>query len=387
MTRQARESRSRVRGAIYVWTEPHDEMGANAGYHALVSLAENLQLTNDSRNASLVVATFGAQSVLDELVHDVAAALAIGPVLVLPTEVHGLAARIVDFAVESAAGEPNAVAKALVGEAERGDAENIIAWRRGRRWVRRYDRLALPAADPDNLPLQTNGVYLITGGLGGIGLTLGRWLARQCSARLLLTGRSALPPRAEWDRALQEHDGDSAIRRAITAVRDIEAAGGEVIVARADAADSDQMERAIELARSRWGEIDGVIHAAGIAGNGRLAFLKSPADVDAVLSPKTDGLAVLTRLLGARPLDFVVLMSSINAVLGSPGACDYSAGNAVLDAFVDSVERPASWRNVIVFDWAAWREVGMAANLVVPEGRRALWQENLRSGNPLVRRN
>jgi phthiocerol/phenolphthiocerol synthesis type-I polyketide synthase E len=382
MTRHARESRSALRAAVYVWTEPFDLMsGASAGYHALVSLAENLQ-PDDGRNASLIVATFGAQSVLDEPVRDVSAALAIGPVLVLPTEAHGLDAKIVDFAAESAAGEPAAVAKALVGEAGRGDAENIVAWRRGRRWLRRYDRLALPAADPDDLPLRTKGVYLITGGLGGIGLTLGRWLARQCSARLLLTGRTALPPRAEWDRVLQDDGEDSAIGRAIRAVRNIETTGGEVIVARADAADCDQMERAIASARSRWGEIDGVIHAAGVAGNGRLAFLKSHADVDSVLSPKTAGLAVLTRLLGARPLDFVVLMSSINAVLGSPGACDYSAANAVLDAFVDSVERPAAWRNVIAFDWAAWREVGMAANLVVPDSRRALWEENLRSGIP-----
>ena len=101
-----------------------------------------------------------------------------------------------------------------------------------------------------------------------------------------------------------------------------------------------------------------------------------------VFSPKMNGLAVLTQLLGTRPLDFVVLMSSINAVLGAPGACDYSAGNAVLDAFADSDQRPESWRNVIAFDWAAWRDVGMAANLVVAESQRALWQENVRLGIP-----
>jgi phthiocerol/phenolphthiocerol synthesis type-I polyketide synthase E len=383
VARQAQTRQSSVQGAIYVWTEtPGQIMGAEAGYHALVSLAESLQRMSDAQDVSLIVATFGAQSVLDEPVNDLTSALAVGPVLVLPIEAPGLSARLVDFEAEFAIDGHTAVADALVGEAARRDAENIVAWRGGRRWVRRYDQLALPAPDPSELPLKPRGVYLITGGLGGIGLTLAEWLAEQCSARLLLTARTGLPPRAEWDRVLEEQAPDSAIPRVITAVRDIEAAGGEVIVARADAADRDQMERAIELARSRWGEIDGVIHSAGIAGNGRFAFLKSPAELEPVLSAKTDGLVVLTRLLGARPLDFVVLMSSISSVLGGAGNCDYAAANAVLDAFVDSRDRPAPWRNVISISWEKWRDVGMAVNFVTAEPLRARWQEIIKLGIP-----
>ena len=297
---------------------------------------------------------------LDEPVRDLDASLALGPVLVLPTETPGLGARLVDFAAGSDAQTSTAIARALIDEAGRSDAENLVAWRGGRRWLRRYETLVLPDEDPGALPVKSNGVYLITGGLGGIGLTLAKWLGQSCSARLLLTGRTALPERADWDHALREQARDSAICRAILAVRDIEAAGAEVIVARADVADSEQMAAAIGLARSRWGEIDGVIHAAGIAGNGRFAMLKSPGEVEAVLSPKVKGLATLTQLLGDRPLDFFILMSSINAVVGAPGACDYAAGSAVLDAFVDS-KHPAGWRNVIAIDWAAWRDVGMAA--------------------------
>jgi phthiocerol/phenolphthiocerol synthesis type-I polyketide synthase E len=382
MTRQLQARRCRVRGAIYIWDAADLGGGAAACYSALVSLADSLQLTNDGRSASLVVATFGAQSVIDEPVRDVTASLALGPVLVLPTEVPGLSTRLVDFEAARANGAPLTVAKALVGELGRDDTENIVAWRGARRWVRRYDRLVLPPAGPGDLPVKVNGVYLITGGLGGIGLTLAKWLAQSCSARLLLTGRTALPRREDWDRVVADQSQASAVCRAIAAVRDIEAAGGDVIVARADVANTEQMQVAIATARGAWGEIDGVVHAAGIAGNGRLAVLKSLADAEDVFSPKVNGLAVLTQVLGARPLDFVVLMSSINAVLGAPGACDYAAGNAVLDAFVDSDQRPESWRNVIAVDWAAWRDVGMAANLVVAESRRALWQESVRLGIP-----
>ena len=235
IARHTQARQGSVRGAIYLWTEAHE--GVKAGYHALISLAESLQLMSGGQDVSLVVATFGAQSVIDEPVLDVTAALALGPVLVLPNEAPGLSARVVDFEPEFAIDGQTDVADALIGEAEKGDTENIIAWRGGRRWVRRYDRLALPAADRGELPLKQRGVYLITGGLGSIGLTLADWLAHQCSARLLLTGRSTLPPRANWNSVLEEQ-APAAIYRVIKSIRDIEASGGEVIVAQADVADT-----------------------------------------------------------------------------------------------------------------------------------------------------
>jgi acyl carrier protein len=125
-----------------------------------------------------------------------------------------------------------------------------------------------------------------------------------------------------------------------------------------------------------------VIHAAGVPGSGRLAFMKKPIEVQTVLAPKIDGLAVLVRLLRDTPLDFVVLVSSINSVLGAPGLCDYSSANAVLDAFVESGTCPAAWRQVVAMDWGPWRDVGMAARLVVPEPQRKAREAFLRSAIP-----
>jgi hypothetical protein len=98
-----------------------------------------------------------------------------------------------------------------------------------------------------------------------------------------------------------------------------------------------------------------------------------------VLAPKVDGLAVLVRLLGDAPLDLVALLGSISAVAGSPGQCDYAAANAALDAFVEAEARPAAWRRVVAVDYAAWRDVGMAARTVVAAARREAWEEHLRS--------
>jgi phthiocerol/phenolphthiocerol synthesis type-I polyketide synthase E len=232
------------------------------------------------------------------------------------------------------------------------------------------------------LPLKPRGVYLITGGLGGIGLKLAKWLAITTSARLLLTARRALPSRADWDQYLLEHKVEDRNSIAIYAIREIEQAGGEVVIAAADAADERAMAKAINCSRDKWGPLNGLIHAAGIAGSGRVALLKDAAEVHAVMAPKVDGLKVLVRLLGDNPLDFVALMSSIGAIVGAPGIAEYAAANAVLDAFPDSALRPAAWRGVVAINWGAWRDVGMAANLVVAEPQRSEWKTYLRLSIP-----
>jgi acyl transferase domain-containing protein len=369
------DNRSPVAGAIMLWGVT-DMASAKtvltaSSYNALVALAEGLEVSARGSPIHIVAASAGAQSVLDEPVFWPKAALAFGPVLVLPTEVPGLRMRSVDLELREGSLNIDVAARELVEEAASLDTEGFVARRAGRRWVRRFERLDLPAADAAALPLKSHGVYLITGGLGGIGLKLAGWLATVASARLLLTARTPLPPRANWDALLAQGGAGDRNAAAILAIREIELAGGEVITAAADAADFSAMQGAIKEARTRWGEIDGVIHSAGVPGNGRVAFLKDPQDFHAVVAPKIEGLQVLVQLLGDKRLDFVALMSSANALLGAPGACDYAAANAVLDAFAESRVRPAAWRKVIAFDWGAWREVGMAAKHAASKMQRA----------------
>jgi hypothetical protein len=128
------------------------------------------------------------------------------------------------------------------------------------------------------------------------------------------------------------------------------------------------------------GGLDGVIHAAGIPGNGRIAVLQDEREIRSVLAPKMGGLGVLMQLLGDRELDFVALMSSISSVIGSPGTCGYAAANATFDSFVESATRTPAWKQVVAVNWAAWRETGMAANLLVPERVRAARDAFLRAG-------
>jgi NAD(P)-dependent dehydrogenase (short-subunit alcohol dehydrogenase family) len=380
VVRRLRGAGVALRGAAHLWLAEAPLGDAVAvGYHALVALATALE-PSPSAPVRVVVATEGGASVLDELVRRPEAALALGPVLTLPTELPGLRMRAVDLRIGGGGPALEAAARELVAELAAEDGEDVVARRAGRRWVRRVEKVIAPPPAPGALPLRKEGVYLVTGGLGGIGLTLAGWLAREASARLLLTARTPFPPREEWEAWTAAHPATDRTAQTVRALRAVEAAGGEVLVAAADATDEAAMRRALEEARARWGRVDGVIHAAGVSGNDRVALRKTDAEVRAVLAPKVEGLAVLVRLLGAAALDFVALVGSITSLAGGPGLCDYAAANAVLDAFPESTSRPAGWRRVLVLSFSAWREVGMATRVVVPEDRRRAWEEFLRAG-------
>ena len=337
-----------VAGVVHAWSpDPgaHPSFRALSAYESLLRIATALGAGDRERPARMLVASQAAQSVFAEPVRNVDQALTFGAVLALPRELAGVALRSVDFAHDADADE---MAAALIEEAGRDDPEPFIAWRAGCRWLRRYEPMRPGARGP--VPLKERGVYLITGGLG---LEIARWLATTVRSRLLLTSRSGAT----------DHNRD--------AIRALEAAGAEVRVAAADAADVAAMKQAIDRANEQWGAFDGIVHAAGVPGAGEPSFLESTAEIQAVIGPKRDGLAALVALLGQSPLDFVVLMSSINSVGPSPNAGPYAAANAVLDSFAESAAIPGPWRRVLSINWTAWRKVGMAANLAVPEAHRA----------------
>ncbi|RYG37470.1 MAG: SDR family NAD(P)-dependent oxidoreductase, partial [Burkholderiales bacterium] len=363
-------STASITGVIYAWEPTPVEtvaFGPLAGYQTLVQFADQFGASNRTVPARIIVLSRGGQSIFGEPINKVDAALAFGAVLALPAELPALEMRSVDLELTA---DPEAAARAVVEEAQRQDTEPFIAWRGGCRWIRRYEPFTPSAGDAT--PVKTGGVYLITGGLGGLGLQLAGWLARSASAKLILTSRSKLPPREQWDQRISRNASqDARAIDAINAIVEIEAAGGEVIVAAADAADMAEMHNAIEQGRSHWGKIDGVIHAAGVPGAGNPSFLETIEEMQSVVSPKRDGLHVLVELLGRDPLDFVVLMSSINAVTPSPNAGPYAAANAYFDSFVESELVPPHWKRVLAINWSAWRDVGMAANLAVPAAKRA----------------
>jgi phthiocerol/phenolphthiocerol synthesis type-I polyketide synthase E len=281
-----------------------------------------------------------------------------GVALVAPREVEGIACQWFDVLLsESAAPPVSTVARQIHDEIRRGtDATSQpVAFRDGRRWTPTFEPCRLQG--PGDVPGKADsGAYVVTGGLGGIGLAIAESLARK-RAKLVLVGRSALPPRSDWDALLKDGSTDDRTRGRIRRLHEIEATGAEVLVATADVSDSKQMLNVVRDAYDRFGRVSGVIHAAGVAG-GRMLHRLTADEARAVFAPKAHGLLVLERAFAGKTLDFFAICSAMNAFIGAVGLADYCGANAFLDAYADRMRRRGV--NVLTVNWGLWRDVGMA---------------------------
>ena len=346
------------------------DRGFFSALHLVQALA-GAGLTADEQGRTLDLVTAGIGDVRgDDLVRPEHATLA-GLARVLPVELPGLTVRLID-----ADTTPRAVA-ALVAElrAPVDAAHPEVALRRDRRWVTDYEQVTVDAEGEPGA-LREAGRYLVTGGLGGIGITLAEDFARRARARLVLLARSGLPPRERWDEHLAVHAGADRAGRAIAAIRRMEAAGAEVLVLAADVTDPADLRRVREAAEARFGGLDGIVHAAGLPGGG-MAEVKERAEAERVLAPKLAGTLALAQVFGDLPLDFVVLCSSITAVIGGFGQVDYCAANTFLDAWARA---GAGFRAPVVSqNWGGWAEVGMAVETNAPAGFRAAGRDTVTS--------
>ena len=284
-------------------------------------------------------------------------ALLFGPTRVIPREFPTIWTRSIDVSLRNTRPEElDLVAEALRTELRARPVDGTVALRSTGRWVQSFEPLALGPSTSS--PIRQGGVYLITGGLGGIGLELAEHLARTAKAKLVLLGRTGLPARTEWQRSIAQ---GGAIAARLRKVQAIEALGGEVLSVGGDVSVLDDMRAVATLVEERFGALHGIVHSAGIIDDG-LISLKTKESAEAVLAVKVKGARVLEQVFGRLPLDFVVLFSSVSSVLGLEGQIDYTAANAFLDSFA-TANSFQSRTHVVSVGWNAWREIGMAVAL------------------------
>ena len=230
------------------------------------------------------------------------------------------------------------------------DGEDQASLRAGRRFVLRLGRATLEGPPPATA-WRKDAAYLVTGGLGDVGLHVARALADRGVRRLVLLGRTPLPPREAWSAASPE----TVAGRRVAAVRALEASGVSVHAAAVDVGDEGQVRAFLErYAAEAWPPIRGVFHAAGALEN-HLAGAMSPAAFDAVFRPKLRGAEILDRLLP--DLDLFVLFSSTGAFLAQPGQANYAAANAGLDALAH--DRRARGLPALSIGWGVWTGTGL----------------------------
>jgi phthiocerol/phenolphthiocerol synthesis type-I polyketide synthase E len=351
------------------------------GFHSLLALAQALDAVAPAQDPRRVAVTVVANQLEDVTGAEPLCpekALLHGPGKVIAQELAHVACRVVDVVVPPAAAadaqerlvrqiaaemDDTAAAPPDVRDQREAQpkAQPVVACRGAHRWVRSFQPLRQQA--PAAPRLRRQGTYLITGGLGGVGLVLARHLAQHWQARLVLLGRSALPPRDAWPAAIAAAAPGT---ERLQAVLELEALGAEVLALQADVADAALARAALGAARRRFGTLHGVIHSAGVAGGGVMAQ-RSRAAVDQVFAPKLQGTQHLMDALQDEPLDFLLLCSSLTAITGGFGQADYCAANGYLDAVAAQASRRGPWP-VLSVNWDGWLEVGMARHLHRPSG-------------------
>jgi acyl transferase domain-containing protein len=322
--------------------EKAEEM-QNLGFYSLLHIAQAIGSTGITEDLRLRVVTNNMHEVTGEEALCPEKALILGAIKVIPLEYPNIRCSSIDIILpEPGSRKEDKLVKQLLAEFNPDISEEVVALRGTHRWVQIFKPTRFEESRISAQPLKEKGVYLVTGGLGGIGFTLAEHLARTLKARLVLTGRSALPDKKQWEK-----------------IREMEELGAEVMVETANVAHREQMQEVMARAKQRFGSINGIIHSAGIP-DGAFIQARIPGTAAAVLEAKVKGTLVLDGLLKDEPLDFFVLCSSLNSIIAATGQVAYSAANAFQDAFAYYKTLNHGIFTVSI-NWDTWQEVGMAA--------------------------
>ncbi|MEH1779522.1 MAG: SDR family NAD(P)-dependent oxidoreductase [Nostoc sp.] len=344
------------------------------GFWSLLFLAQALGKQDISNSLKLMVVTSNLYDVTGEEKLCPSKATVLGPCKVIPKEYSNIYCRNIDIVVNSLKTPPGQkVLDNLIAEFTADQTDDIVAYRGYHRWIQSFEPVHLEQSIADKTKLKEGGVYLITGGLGGIGLVLAEHLAKKVQARLVLVGRKSIPEKDHWQEWLATHDQQDRVSQIICKVQVLEALGAEVLVISADVTNSEQMQAVIAQSIEKFGEINGVIHAAGIAGGGVIQ-LKTLDIASKVLAPKVRGTILLEQVFQNINLDFLVLCSSQSSILGEFGQVDYCAANAFLDVYAYN-QFSKSGRLTISIDWDTWQEVGMATEIILPDNLKYLAED------------
>lgn len=356
-----------LRGIVHLWSldaspDAADPLrwAANDAVLSVMHLAAELEQRGLAAPTFLV--TDGAQPVAGVSETGLLQSSLLGVGRVLHHELSGLQARLVDLDPR----DRDASAAMLLDELTvAGTDEDQVAYRDGARLVA---RLYPSARSGGRIParMRPDGAYLVTGGLGALGRLVLVALADRGAGHLIVTSRSGLPPRAEWD-ALT----DAAQRDGVAAVRAAEASGATVHVVPVDVTDARALSDTLaRLHAAGVPALRGVIHSAG-AVDDQILVRMTQEQVERVVRPKVLGGWALHEATAGEPLDFFTLFSSISAVIPSPGQGNYAAGNAFLDALAHY--RRAQGLPALSINWGPW-DAGMIASLGLRElyGQRGI---------------
>jgi len=362
----------------------------NNGYYSLINIARSLGKKEVKDKIQIFVVTNNLQEVNENENISPVKALLLGPVNIIPIEYSKLECKCIDiiYPQKSEQLEKNLINRLLeeFTQAIKPD-ESIMALRGKIRWMKYYESIQLEKSNRTAPLLKERGVYLITGGIGGIGLAISEYLTINAKARLILVSRTPLPSREDWDHLLKEvHDENwkSDMLHKIRKIKELESQGAEILTFSADVTDLHQMEEVVTQAEHKWEKINGVVHCAGLA-DGQMIQRRNRNTTQEVMESKVIGTVILDKIFteSFRQLDFFLLSSSISSIVPSIGQVGYTSANAFLDAYANfkNTNNRGNGTVTISINWDRWQGVGVAQ--IAEKQHKKITGKELTGGIPI----
>lgn len=355
---------TQIAKVVHLWSldsEFDEEVSADAllggqdiGSLSVLGLVQALSTELDDQLAQIWLATRGAQSVADA---------PDGPVSLPQAPIWGIG-RVIGHQefpsmwgglVDLGPGADDEQARLLIDEIGAGRGEDHVAFRNDTRYVARLAP-SKNLTPPFPVRLRSDGSYLVTGGLGSLGLLVARFLAERGARDIVLMGRTPVPAADTWYDLPDDHPQ----RDLVDQLQKLRANGATITCAAVDASDEQQLQDwYADHQRSHRPPIAGVVHTAGVVDD-ELMVRMTRESFERVLKPKIGAGWLLHRLFADLPLDFFVLFGSTGSVIASPGQANYAAANAFLDALAH--HRLGQSLPALTIGWGPW-SVGMVEKL------------------------
>lgn len=356
---------------VYLWSL-HPGLDRDRHYLGLLRLLR--VVGRDCAGATLTVVTAGTSLAGSQPASVPAGALAAGATLVAAHEFPELHCRQVDIGAETIAAPSELAVTQLLAEAAASDHRRVVYSGP----TRMVPGVREVAADPAGPPvIKPGGLYLITGGLGGIGAALATALVQDFGARVVLTGTSELPAETQWPGLLRAEDTAQGLRSRLQLLTKLRSRGRTAEYHQVRIEDRDQMAALVADCQARLGRFDGVFHLAGVSTGGMIELIDEQRSL-LPLDAKVAGTLTLAEVFSGQELDFMMLFSSIMSLVGPASMVSYAAACAFQDAF--AATDPGLGFRVISVNWDAWHDVGMLTRVQHTDRVAAVVQEAMGEG-------
>ncbi len=327
-------------------------------FYSLLYIGKSILALEITKYIRLCVVNNCSQLISDNDEYYPSNALLNGPMNVLPQEISNLSCQIIDIQRQDFISADNNLSyKVLYEELSNPKPEKILVIRGQYLWKQTFIPIPANLSPAGQIPLQCNGVYLITGGIGDIGLTQAHSLVGTNPVNIILVQRSSFPERKEWNDYLNNNSDFDITNRKILKIKALEEKGARIHIYQADVANETQMREVINNIELKIGKINGIIHSAGVVVYDLVKNSISnltPKNCEKVFTAKVTGLITLEKLIRGKQIDFFIINSSISSLLGGIGLTAYAAANSFVDHYVqmkNRVNSPVKWLSI---NWDAW---------------------------------